>query len=87
MPDDKQRFRIDVGTWSLDRKGGRASIKLESTSDVVQQANGNHVDEPNDRVAMFRRLLASGEVKNRAELARKYGLSRARISQLLGPGK
>jgi len=35
------------------------------------------------RVLEFQRLLDSGEVKNRAEIARRYGLSRARVTQIL----
>lgn len=29
-------------------------------------------------------MLASGEMKNRAELARRTGVSRARVTQVLG---
>ena len=29
-------------------------------------------------------MIAAGEVKNAAELARRYGVTRARVSQLLG---
>ena len=34
----------------------------------------------------WRTMLAKGEVKNRSELARREGFSRARITQVLGPG-
>ena len=87
MPEDKQRFRVDIGTWSLDRESGCASIQLEPISGAALQTTNQDEEPPEDRVVMFRRLLASGEVKNRAELAKRYGLSRARISQILGPGK
>ena len=36
-----------------------------------------------DRAAEFRRLLESGQVRNRAELARRFGLSRARVTQVM----
>lgn len=32
----------------------------------------------------FRRLLETGEVRNRAELARRFGMSRARVTQIMG---
>ena len=35
------------------------------------------------RAREWRRMIDAGEVKNAAELARRYGLSRARISQLM----
>lgn len=31
----------------------------------------------------FKRLLDSGEVRNRAELARRFGVSRARVTQIM----
>ena len=35
------------------------------------------------RAHEFQRLLDSGEVKNRAEIARRYGVSRARVTQMM----
>ena len=39
---------------------------------------------PAERVERFRRMIESGEVRNRAELARRLGCSRAWISKVLG---
>ena len=36
------------------------------------------------RAREWQRMIAAGEVKNAAELARRYGVTRARVSQLLG---
>lgn len=38
-----------------------------------------------ERAEKFRRLLAEGVIKTRAEFARHEGISRARVSQILGP--
>jgi len=35
------------------------------------------------RVYEFRRLLDSGEVNSRVEIARRYGISRARVTQIM----
>jgi hypothetical protein len=40
--------------------------------------------DPNQRVREWRRMLEAGEVANRAELARRVGVSRARVTQMLG---
>lgn len=39
--------------------------------------------DPNKRVREWMRMLAAGEVANRAELARRVGVSRARVTQVL----
>jgi hypothetical protein len=39
-----------------------------------------------DVAAAWQNVLASGAVKNRAALARQLGLSRARVTQVLGAG-
>lgn len=39
--------------------------------------------DPNERAREWRRMLDSGEVANRAELARRAGVSRARVTQVL----
>ena len=40
---------------------------------------------PGERAREWRRMLESGEVASRAELARQAGVSRARVTQVLGP--
>jgi len=37
-----------------------------------------------DRIALFQAMLASGQVRNRAELARALGCSRAWVTKVLG---
>jgi hypothetical protein len=39
--------------------------------------------DPNERFREWRRMLEAGEVANRAELARRAGVSRARVTQVL----
>jgi hypothetical protein len=41
----------------------------------------NQIDH--NRAEAWSRLLATGEVRNRADMARREGLSRARVSQVL----
>lgn len=38
-----------------------------------------------DRAAQLKAMLASGQCRNRAEPARAVGISRARVTQILGP--
>jgi len=40
--------------------------------------------DPKERAGEWRRMLDAGEVANRAELARQVGVSRARVTQVLG---
>lgn len=40
--------------------------------------------DPGERVREWRRMLEAGEVANRAALARRMGVSRARVTQVLG---
>ena len=40
----------------------------------------------NETIADWRRMLDEGVVKNRAELARRVGVSRARVTQALRTG-
>jgi hypothetical protein len=39
--------------------------------------------DPNARAREWRRMLDAGEVANQAELARRVGVSRARVTQVL----
>lgn len=50
-----------------------------------QSASADKKSAPAERAAEYRRLLADGVVKNRAELARREGISRSRVTQILGP--
>jgi hypothetical protein len=40
-----------------------------------------------DRAREFQRLLDSAEVRNRAELARRFGISRASVTQVMGAAR
>lgn len=83
---EKYCYRIDVGRWTLSRAGDRTVLELDpgplgfDHTDVIEEPT-----EPADRVELFRQLLNTGKVRNRAELARRFGISRARVTQILGP--
>ena len=47
-------------------------------------ARATRLEVQRDRAREFQRLLDSGEVRNRAELARRLGISRARVTQVMG---
>ena len=50
----------------------------------VKSAKGKKKKKSREEQAkIYRRLLKSGEVKNKAELARKFGVSRAWITMVL----
>lgn len=85
-----QTFRIDVGCWTLSRSNGHPHFELEPDPHVFEPIDTPDEPEPvpepiADRAAAFRHLLASGEVRNRADLARRFGISHARVTQVLGP--
>ena len=51
----------------------------------VQERTARRVQpDPKERAGEWRRMLDSGEAANRAELARQVGVSRARVTQVLG---
>lgn len=80
------RFRIDVGRWTLSRRNGHPQFELEPDPLVFEPIDTPDEPDPvTDRAAMFRHLLESGEVCNRAGLAKRFGISRARVTQILGP--
>lgn len=82
----KCNYRIDVGRWTLSRCNGHPQFKLEPDPLVIEPIEIPDDPEPvTDRAAMFRHLLESGEVRNRAGLAERFGISRARVTQILGP--
>ncbi|MEM9109140.1 MAG: hypothetical protein AAGC72_03880 [Planctomycetota bacterium] len=83
---DKYRFRLDVGRWTLSRSNGHPQFELEPDPLMFEPAPDIE-DTPGvqDRISLFRQLLQSGEVRNRAELAKRFGISRARVTQILGP--
>ncbi len=85
---DKYHYRIDAGHWTLSRRDSQTIIELECDLLVFNHANNiENAAEGPDRAEYFRQLLSSGEVRNRAELARRFGISRARVTQILGPTK
>ena len=68
----KDRFQCRLP--SLDKRSRRETINrhLEGTLQVASK---------------WKQALEKGDVKNRAELARRTGISRARVSQVLGSDK
>lgn len=95
MSNGKQSFRVDIGRWELRREDGESVIDLHPCGPNCKYCQRE--PEPPSKtdqklIAEERRkrmlqMLESGEVKNRSELASVFGLSRARISQILGPKK
>ena len=49
----------------------------------LQKVKGNPYRHPLARAYEFQELLEAGVVDNRAEIARRYGLSRARVTQVM----
>lgn len=86
-----QCYRIDVGRWTLSRCNGHSHIEFEPDPLVFEPNEiadtAEDIEDPVDRAALFRKLLQTGEVSTRAELARRYGISRARVTQILGPAR
>ena len=62
----------------------RFPVRLPSLSRWAERRRSERV-APKNLVAKWREMLESGEVTSRAELARRVGVSRARVTQALGP--
>lgn len=63
-------------------------VRLRSLTRLVQDGVGARSAAGRDETAAeWQALLDSGAVKNRATLARQLGLSRARVTQVLGSGQ
>jgi len=88
MPTDQQIFLLDIGEYEIVRKDGQVRIALHSAGDRPAPAlQIAEVPTPSPRSEQMRTLLDSGLVKNRADLARRFNISRARVTQILGPNK
>ena len=82
------RLTVEVGAWyfkhfrqsriilTLPWKGIKSVPKPTPKPQVLR-------GDPKARARRLQAMLDAGEVKNRAELARRFGLSRARITQIL----
>ena len=70
--------------FTLEEKG-RKRLEPMGLEPVV--VNGERIPRKTQLLAIalkFEEMLASGEVRNYAEIARRYGVSRARVSQIMG---
>ena len=82
------RLTVELGAWyfkhlrqsrailALPWKGLQSVPKPDPKPQVLR-------GDPRARARQLQAMLDAGEVKNRAELARRLGLSRARITQIL----
>ena len=82
------RSHIDVGRFQVMREAGGTLIRLEphDAAGPPSPAPASMADRPHNalfRAHQLQELLDSGEVRNRAALAAKLGISRARITQIL----
>ena len=85
MPSEPQTFYLELGAWQIVRENGRPSIVLHPSKPV------DKIDEQSTppkgvvlRAAQLQAMLDEGVANNRAHLAALLGLSRARITQILG---
>lgn len=86
MPTDHQIFLLDIGEYEIVRVGGELRVALNRAGSLpAPDQKPAQTPTPSPRAEQMRALLNSGLVKNRAELARHFNLSRARITQILGP--
>jgi hypothetical protein len=86
----------EFGAWEKAGSKGSRHLSLypwKTPQQVEVEREGTEADLPlkeqshRARQRLMQAMLDSGFVENRAELARYFGLSRARISQILGPVK
>jgi hypothetical protein len=61
-----------------------AAARKRMRPDTLERPKGPRTIEMLDRAEAFQSLLDRGVVNNRAELARMHGISRARVTQLMG---
>ena len=88
MSEQDQRFYIEVGSWEIVRTSGRPQVILRPGRSLADLQEPPVNPTPGTaRTTMMRAMLESGLVKNRAELAKQLGISRARVSQILGSTK
>jgi DNA invertase Pin-like site-specific DNA recombinase len=79
-------FVVEVGSFALKGRGAAGRIFLYPST-AVEAIPPRDVPPPETargRAGRLRALLESGAVSSRAELARQLGVSRARVSQILG---
>lgn len=87
MPSSK-RFYLENGSWELVRSDGETNVRLHPNSSPNDLGNtANKSKATSSRAVELQEKLDSGEAKNRAELATLYNISRARVTQILGPMK
>lgn len=80
---------VETGTFQIARTaGGSVVFLLPDTSADPRSPSQPHPDERSSRADQRARelqaLLDRGEVKTRAEIANRLGVSRARVTQILG---
>jgi hypothetical protein len=85
---------VELGSWTITGRGKDRKVTLFpfKTLNQIEQDSSATDRSPEqiqrgERRDKMRLMLETGVVKNRAELAEYFGLSRARITQILGPAK
>lgn len=84
-----RRYPVEVGSFQLTGRGRNTQIKLYPGRGPEQLRADDDADTSpaHRRAQQLQALLDNGTVSNRAELARLLGISRPRVSQILGPAK
>ena len=86
MPENQQTFFLEIGSFEIVRKSGNAVVCLQSCDEGPTQT-AESIPQParTTRAEQMQSLLDAGQVKSRSELARRFNISRARVTQILGP--
>lgn len=81
----KENYYIEVGAWEIVRENGQPKVVLYPGKSLAElRVNPQPKKRPSGRAILMRALLDAGVVRNRAELAQRFGVSRARVTQILG---
>lgn len=82
---DEEFFYIEVGAWEVVYENDRPKVVLHPGKSLADLGNRSTPNKPrSNRAASMEALLDAGIARNRAELAAMFGISRARVSQILG---
>jgi len=82
---NREFFYIEVGAWEVVRENGQPKVVLHPGRPLAELDKKPATKPRSNRAAKMQAMLDAGVVRNRAELAKHFKLSRARVSQILGP--